>query len=356
VLKREFQISTLAVVVLVLLRIGIGWHFLHEGVWKADQPDFSAEPYLRQAKGPLANWYRDLIPDVYGERRLDVEQMRTYWAKRIDAAEAHFGYSTNQRKAAERALDARWKELDDFLREEAKDPNGEPVKQDGKPVRQDKVAIAKHKRELAAWKENDANPRTREIPHEQKRHWDKLVELQQEAVPWLTEADRLDADFRSDLVRIASAEQLEAAGELPRESYWLDWLEIATTYSLIGIGLCLMLGFATRLAAVVGAVFLLTAVILPQLVFGPSYPPPPPSAGHTFLVNKEVIEMLALLVIALTPAGRWGGLDYIGHGLFGRYYEAVGDFIKRYVGKAVEAVIRLLLRILRRRKSDEPAT
>ncbi len=355
-MKREFQISTLAVVVLVLLRIGIGWHFLHEGIWKAEQPDFSAEPYLRQAKGPLAHWYRALIPDAYGERRLDVEAMREEWARRIDAADEHFGYSANQRKAAQAALDVRWKELDDFLRAEAKDDVGEPVKQDGKAVRQYKEAIAKHKNEVIAWKVADTRRQTHDIPYEQKRHWDKLIELQQEAAPWLANVDRWDATFSGDLEHIASPEQLAAAGEVPGESHWLDWLEIATTYSLIGIGLCLMLGLATRLAAIGGAVFLLTAVILPQLVFGPSYPPPPPSAGHTFIVSKEVIEMLALLAIALTPAGRWAGLDYIGYGLFGRFYETVGNFIKRYVGKAVGTGIQLLQRILRRRKSDEPAT
>ncbi len=381
-MKREFQISTLAVVVLVLLRIGIGWHFLHEGIWKAEQPSFSAKPYLQQSKGPLANWYRDLIPDVFGERRLDVEQMRGDWAKQVDRAEEHFGYSPNQRQAAaadaesggpgkaeehfgyspnqrqaaEKALAARLGELDDFLREDQKDEAGEPVKQDGKVVREDKPAIRTYKSDLQRWKENDAKQETKDIPFEQKRHVDRKDELLQKSAPWLAQVDGLDAAFRQDLENIASPEQLEAVGELPRESSWLNWLEVLTTYSLIAIGLCLMLGFATPLAAAGGAVFLLTAVILPQLAFGNPYPPPPPSAGHTFLVNKEVIEMLALLVIALTPAGRWAGLDYIGYGLFGRYYDTVGNFIKRYVGKAVGTIIQLLQRILRKRKTDEPAT
>jgi uncharacterized membrane protein YphA (DoxX/SURF4 family) len=355
-LKREFQISTLAVVVLVLLRIGIGWHFLHEGIWKAEQPSFSAKPYLQQSKGPLANWYRELIPDEYGERRLDIEAMRADWTSQVAKAEEHFGYSPNQLKAAQRAMAARLTELDDFLREERRDENGEVVKEDGKTVREDKPAIRVYKAELQRWKENDAKPETKAVPFEQKRHADKRNELLQTAAPWLAEVDRLDNALRGDLESIASAEQIEAAGALPRESHLLDWLELATTYGLIGIGLCLILGFATRLAAVGGAVFLLTAVILPQLVFGPSYPPPPPSAGHTFIVNKEVIEMLALLVIALTPAGRWAGLDYIGYGFFGRYYESVGNFIKRYVGKAVGTVIQLLQRILRKGKTDEPST
>ncbi len=31
--------------------------------------------------------------------------------------------------------------------------------------------------------------------------------------------------------------------------------------------------------------------------------------GHSLLINKDFIEMLALLVVAATRAGRWGGLD-----------------------------------------------
>src|SRR5262245_26609209 len=113
-LKREFEISTLAVVVLVLLRIGIGWHFLHEGVWKAEQPNFSAKPYLQQSKGPLANWYRALIADVYGDERLDIDRMWEHWNRRIDEAEKHFDYSDGQKKAAKKALATRLDGLDDF--------------------------------------------------------------------------------------------------------------------------------------------------------------------------------------------------------------------------------------------------
>jgi uncharacterized membrane protein YphA (DoxX/SURF4 family) len=354
VLKREFLITTPAVVVLVLLRIGIGWHFLHEGIWKAEQPEFSAEPYLRQAKGPLANWYRDLVPDRAGQRRLDIDAMREHWKARLAEAEKHFGYRDAQKAAAQRALAQRLSDLDDFLREDKTDDNGEPVKASGKVVRDYKPGVRVYKTALERWAQHDPRDETHDVPFEQKRHWDKLVEMQQTAAPWLAEVDRMDRAFHEDLHRVAIPEVREVVGELPKEAAWLDWLEVLTTYGLIGIGLCLMLGFATRLAALGGAVFLLTAVVLPQLAFGHEYPPPPPSAGHTFLVNKEVIEMLALTFIALTAVGRWGGLDYIGHGLFTRYYGAVGGFIKLYVGKALEHAMRILLKVIRRGKDHAP--
>src|SRR5262249_25950920 len=141
-------------------------------------------------------------------------------------------------------------ELDDFLREEQKDDAGEPIKEDGKTVREYKPAIRVYKAALARWKESDPKAETKDVPFEQKRHWDRLQEMQQTAAPWLAEADRLDTAFSADLEKIASPEQIDDAGQLPRESSLLAWLEPATTYGLIGIGLCLILGFATRLAAV----------------------------------------------------------------------------------------------------------
>ena len=46
-----------------------------------------------------------------------------------------------------------------------------------------------------------------------------------------------------------------------------------------------------------------------------TFPPPPPWAGHTLIVTKELIEMLALTFIACTTIGRWAGLDFFVHAL-----------------------------------------
>ena len=59
----KFQIGVAAVVMLVLLRVAIGWHFLYEGVWKISHADkFSAEPFLSQAKGPAAPLFYAMLP------------------------------------------------------------------------------------------------------------------------------------------------------------------------------------------------------------------------------------------------------------------------------------------------------
>jgi hypothetical protein len=54
------------VVMLVVLRITIGCHFLYEGVWKFNHAEFSAEPFLTQAKGPAAPLFYAMIPDIDG--------------------------------------------------------------------------------------------------------------------------------------------------------------------------------------------------------------------------------------------------------------------------------------------------
>ena len=46
--------------ILTLLRIGIGWHFLYEGLAKLIDPRWSAAGYLRNATGPLAEWFHQL--------------------------------------------------------------------------------------------------------------------------------------------------------------------------------------------------------------------------------------------------------------------------------------------------------
>jgi len=41
----------------------------------------------------------------------------------------------------------------------------------------------------------------------------------------------------------------------------------------------------------------------------PGWPDPPRAEGHYLLINKNIIEMLALLALATLPTGRWAGLD-----------------------------------------------
>ncbi len=59
---------------------------------------------------------------------------------------------------------------------------------------------------------------------------------------------------------------------------------------------------------------------LPQPAFPTIYPPDPEIVGHALLINKDFVEMMALLVIVTVPAGRWGGLDFFLRRMFRRRF------------------------------------
>jgi thiosulfate dehydrogenase [quinone] large subunit len=50
-------------IVLLILRIIIGWHFLYEGIVKLFIPDWSAEPYLLGSYGFLSGFFHWLASD-----------------------------------------------------------------------------------------------------------------------------------------------------------------------------------------------------------------------------------------------------------------------------------------------------
>src|SRR5262249_3104524 len=91
---------------------------------------------------------------------------------------------------------------------------------------------------------------------------------------------------------------------------WIDWL---TMWGVTAVGVCLLLGLFTRTACIVGAGFLLSFYAsLPAL---PWLQVSPRAEGHYLYINKNIIEMLALLALATTQSGRWVGLDGLIHAL-----------------------------------------
>ena len=53
--------------------MALGWHFLYQGIWKVQTPNFSASGFLGQAKGPLADQFYALVPDIDAKKHLDFE-------------------------------------------------------------------------------------------------------------------------------------------------------------------------------------------------------------------------------------------------------------------------------------------
>jgi thiosulfate dehydrogenase [quinone] large subunit len=92
--------------------------------------------------------------------------------------------------------------------------------------------------------------------------------------------------------------------------------DLITMWGLTIVGACLILGLFTRLASLAGIAFILLFYFATPPFVGYFYSVP--SEGSYLIVNKNLVEVCALLVIFATRSGLFAGLDRILHGLFSR--------------------------------------
>jgi uncharacterized membrane protein YphA (DoxX/SURF4 family) len=103
---------------------------------------------------------------------------------------------------------------------------------------------------------------------------------------------------------------------IPKSWTLIDFINWSTRWFLLVVGCLLMVGLFSRLSCFAAAGFLiLTVLTQPSL---PWIPAPPNSEGNYLVVNKNVIEMVALLALMTTRSGRWFGLDAVVSAVFGR--------------------------------------
>jgi len=293
--RKGFSIGFFGVVGLVLLRLAIGWHFLYAGLDKLTNPDFSSEGFLGQAKGPLADEFHQLIPDYDGRQRFKLETHTEAFEQYADSFRKQHSLNDDQWARVKQSLDNGQQELKEFFADQ-------------------KEAIADYLSNLDRL-DDAKKSQTSEIPFQQKRNWDKQQDLRGKLKRWSADIDGIWDGFKADVGEVLTDEQRDpAAAETNEPKRFVDQF---ITYTNIAIGVCLLAGLFTRLAALGGALFLLQ-IVLSQPDFPGLYPPPPPSAGQALLVNKEVIEMMALFALALLPTGRWAGLDFFVHYLIVR--------------------------------------
>lgn len=96
----------------------------------------------------------------------------------------------------------------------------------------------------------------------------------------------------------------------------LDKADVITSYGLTIIGVLLILGLFTRVAASCGIGLVLLFYICNPPFVGYFYSIP--SEGSYLIVNKNLVEVCALAVVLLTRSGLFAGLDRIVHGLMFR--------------------------------------
>jgi uncharacterized membrane protein YphA (DoxX/SURF4 family) len=311
----------LTVAIFVILRLSLGCHFLYEGLWKIKNADtFSAEPFLTEAKGPAAPLFYAMVDDIDGTKRLsyDVDEQGNpkrvggkcfvhaeryvqAWERMTENVVSHYGFDQQKEARAMQFLAAHKAALDEYLAGHADEIVGHFI------------SLRQFEEEQKA-SGNDA-------PYYRKRAWDRQQDLRREVNGWLRTIDGMGEHLKQSLWTLLDEKQ-QARPFLPASWNPFEWsrgqqINFAVTYGLAAIGLCLMLGLFTRLAALGGAAFMLF-VILTQPSWPTIYPPAPSVVGHALIVNKDFVEMVALLLVASSAAGRWGGLDFFVHHLIVR--------------------------------------
>ena len=104
--------------------------------------------------------------------------------------------------------------------------------------------------------------------------------------------------------------------QLASEPDRLANIDVITMWGLTLVGLLLVLGLFTRLASVVGIGFIVLFYFATPPFVGYFYALP--TEGSYLIVNKNLVELCALLVVLVTGSGRFAGLDRIVHGLLAR--------------------------------------
>jgi uncharacterized membrane protein YphA (DoxX/SURF4 family) len=280
------QLGPLAAVVLVVLRVAIGLHFLAEGMDKirGTRP-FSSAGFLGNAKGPLAPLYQGLVNDPDGYRKLDADLAVAYWTKYRDQVARHYRFDGKQDQLTERLLARGEDRLKQFL-----DENEETLDEYYKQLeRRDANAARPERQGMETLQTHDAK-----ITGERMKLKGQL----------LSQVDALWKNVETDFNNVATEEQRQAAGgplligKLPASGLSTDFVDVIIPWFDLLVGVCLILGLFTRTAAVLAGLFL-ASVCASQW---PGYPGAAP-------IYYQSIEMLALFALAALGAGKVASVD-----------------------------------------------
>lgn len=105
------RVGFLAILLLVIVRVSIGWHLLYEGLWKLNTQTtaepWSAEPYLKNAQGPFKDHFRNLSGDPHDLKYLDYDTVLARWQGWADRFADHYELSKARRGSLKRILHGR---------------------------------------------------------------------------------------------------------------------------------------------------------------------------------------------------------------------------------------------------------
>lgn len=277
---------------LLLLRLSVGWHFYSEGLDKYKAGNWSAAPFFANAKGPFASHFREMVWDADGTLRLDKDQTMIAWASFRDQISQHYGFDEKQKSQAQRNYAKAVEQYDWVIAQNAVDLEEYDL---------GRQRVAQLETDGA---EKDLRDGVSSLGGQRdtiRREW------KQKAVPTLKQIDTIWTTYAVAQNAVASDEQRQQYPSFALAKPRLVPLDTSVIDPLLPwfdmvVGLCLLLGLFTPVAALAAAGFL-GSVVLSQ------YPPASgPSSSY-----YQLIESMACLVLAGTGAGRFAGLDFFLH-------------------------------------------
>lgn len=280
--------SLIAAVMLVLLRLSIGWQFYAEGIDKYQSGTFDSAPFFANARGPFADDFRKIVWDHDGALRLDKEKTMVHWAMFRERIKLHYRLSEEDQKKAQVNYASAVTRFEEFT----EDYEGD--------IREFNLA-----KDRLAKLDDDPSRDGVDTLYGQRESIRKDVKSLGE--PILAQIDALWAIYEDEQNSILSQADREGIDRLKLGKPPIGRMDSVrinqiVPYFDIAIGLCLLLGFFTPVASLAAAGFL-------AMVFVSQYPPVTGPSSSIY----QLIECMACLVLAGTAAGRFAGLDYFVH-------------------------------------------
>jgi uncharacterized membrane protein YphA (DoxX/SURF4 family) len=234
---------------------------------------FTAQPYLQSSAGPFRPAFRTLVRDIDG---LDVNAAMD---RRAEQIASHYGFTAEQRTKLAQARDqvkaqfaATW----------------------SAPDVQARLADYRLMRSRVGALSDAGAPFQRERVAEDRKKLDQI------AGDLLALANEPGDELAVQAFSIATVAQM-SAGPAPRVPATADWVDGVIKWGLTAIGGCLLLGLFTRYAAIAAA-----AQLALFYFASPPWPGLPASSlgGHYLFVDRNLIELIAAGVVAVSASGK----------------------------------------------------
>lgn len=387
-MKDPRRLALSAVVLLVALRVAIGWQLLYEGLWKIgtlQTPSaWTSAGYLKNSQGPMRTTFRSLVGDPDELDWLNYEKVVHRWDDWANRFRSHYRLDERQQESLRRLLEGAHSVVRDrkvYVEALEKLPTGvEKLNVSQNVIWFDADAgrlyvsaerylkpSERARLESLVQGRDDAEARqfltaVRRIFERQKRgmgyrdrlrgalkgdpelvgnkdwqrvgkleqyreqlriyedrlakagtdfEWDHLKFVKENIQPLRAELTgpikALESELKDKADNLLTTEQ-RTLGPVPEPWTTIRIIDMLTITGLTVLGTLLILGLLTRFAAFSAALMVFGFYLaMPPLPGVPELPGP----EHSFIVNKNLIEVIALVGIGLMPTGLWFGLDSV---------------------------------------------